>query len=125
MYQLTSKYDISFETNQKLLQGQAYKREGNYKKANEIYNTILSAEGPSGILYIAMAKNLACQKKYNEAIELFELANRACIIEHGVEDFNSKYHIQQLKNRNLMSKEEFKRYISTIAGNPYYEFPNE
>lgn len=124
-YELPEKYDITDDVNKRLLEGQAYKRKGNYIKANKIYDEILKSDGASGILYIAMAKNLACQKKYEEAIKLFELANRSCIIENGTEDYNCKYHIQQLRNRSFMSKEEFKKYISTIAGNPYYEFPEE
>lgn len=117
------KYDITFRINQILLEGQNFKRRGMYDKAEEVYNHILSIDGPSGILYIAMAKNLACQMKYEEAIRLLKLANESCIAELGTNDMNCLYHIMQLENRNRMSKEEFLWYMRSISGNPSYIFP--
>ena len=70
-----------------------------------------------------MAKNLACQMEYEKAIKLLKLANESCIMELGTDDFNCLYHIEQLENRNSMSKEEFLQYMKSIAGNPEYNFP--
>lgn len=117
------KYDISDRINDMLLVGQSYKRKGMYEEANKIYSNILEIDGPSGLLYIAMAKNYACEMKFSEAIRLLELANEACKEENGVEDFNCLYHINQLKNRNNMPKEEFLEYMKSISGNVGYSFP--
>lgn len=117
------KYDISYAINTILLEGQKLKREGKYKEAQKIYDFILDYDGASGILYIAMAKNLACNMEYDNAILLFQLANQACLDENGVQDENCLYHIQQLTNRESMGKENFFKYIKSIAGNPNYEFP--
>ncbi|WP_338945021.1 hypothetical protein LDK12_11275 [Fusobacterium pseudoperiodonticum] len=120
---LPPKYDISTATNQILLGGQKLKRLGKYEEAQEIYNYILSTDGASGILYIAMAKNLACNAEYDKAIKLLELANQSCIKEFDIVDENCLYHIEQLLNRNTMGKEKFLEYMKSIAGNPNYNFP--
>ena len=122
-FEVPFKYDITDEINNILLKGQAFKRKGRYKEAEKIYDYILKIDGPSGILYIAMAKNLACQMNYEDAIELLKLANSSCIEEMGIEDFNCLYHIEQLENRNKMGKETFLRYMKAISGNPFYKFP--
>ncbi|WP_339017894.1 hypothetical protein HUW83_09030 [Fusobacterium animalis] len=117
------KYDISYATNIILLKGQKLKREGKYEEAQKIYDFILDYDGASGILYIAMAKNLACNMEYDNAIFLFQLANQACLDENRIQDENCLYHIQQLTNRESMGKENFLRYMKSIAGNPNYKFP--
>lgn len=123
-YKLTPpKYDITAETNKILLEGQKLKREGKYEEAQKIYDAILESDGASGILYIAMAKNLACNMEYEEAISLFELANISCIEEFGIPNENCFYHIEQLRNRKFMGEENFLKYMKSIAGNPNYEFP--
>lgn len=117
------KYDITSETNVKLLEGQKLKREGKYEEAQKIYDEILEDDGASGVLYIAMAKNLACNMEYEEAISLFEQANISCIEEFGIPNENCFYHIEQLRGRKSMGEENFLRYMKSIAGNPNYEFP--
>lgn len=117
------KYDITSETNKILLRGQKLKREGKYEEAQKIYDEILKDDGASGVLYIAMAKNLACNMEYEEAISLFQLANISCINEIGIPNENCFYHTEQLKNRESMGEEIFLRYMKSIAGNPNYEFP--
>ncbi|HEY4534287.1 MAG TPA: hypothetical protein VIG61_09050, partial [Fusobacterium sp.] len=111
-----SKYDIHHTTNIVLLEGQKLKREGKYGEAQAIYDLIFKYNGASGILYIAMAKNLACNMEYEEAILLLQLANQACLDENGIPDQNCLYHIQQLRNRENMGKENFLRYMKSIAG---------
>lgn len=100
------------------------KRKELYKEAHLSYNNILENEGASAMLYIAMAKNLACMKKYDEAIYLFQLANNAREILFGENDFNCMKHINKLMRRNLIPENEFLEYMRTISGNPNYKFPN-
>ena len=117
------KYDISDEINEILRQGVYFKRRRMYDEANKIYDQILKIDGPSGLLYIAMAKTYACQMRYNEAIRLLKLANKACLDELGIEDPNCLMHIHQLENRNRMSRGEFLEYMRKVAGNSNYNFP--
>lgn len=122
---LPTKYDITSEVNIMLLKGRDLKRIGKYSEAQEIYDKILKDDGASGILYIAMAKNLACNGEYASAIKLFELANKACINEFSIQDENCLYHIEQIKNSNNLEKNFFLQYMKSIAGNPTYELPLE
>ncbi len=48
-----NKYGITYKINEILLKGQKFKRLGEYKKAQDIYDGILQIDGASGILYIA------------------------------------------------------------------------
>lgn len=124
-FALPIKYLVNKTINDILLRGQSYKRIAQYKEAAEIYELISEIDGPSGLLYIAMAKNLACQMKYEDAIELFELANESSKKELGFEDENCLYHIEQLKNKNSIPEEKFLDYMKGIAGNPNYTFPEK
>ncbi|MGP1429855.1 MAG: tetratricopeptide repeat protein [Fusobacterium sp.] len=120
-----NKYGITYKINEILLKGQKFKRLGEYKKAQDIYDGILQIDGASGILYIAIAKNLACNGEYEGAIKLLELANKACINELGIEDENCLYHIEQLRNREKLGNEAFLKYMRSIAGNPNYELSKD
>lgn len=106
-----------------LKKGQNFKRNGLYEQSHSTYLGILEKEGASSILYFAMAKNLACMKKYDEAILLFEMANASFKLIQGEEDFNCLYHIEQISNRNQVPKNVFLKYMKSIAGNPNYTFP--
>ena len=120
-HKLPPKYDITSEINKILLKGRDLKRIGKYEEAQKIYDGILQIDGASGILYIAIAKNLACNGEYEGAIKLLEWANKACINELGIEDENCLYHIEQLRNREKLGNEAFLKYMKSIAGNPNYE----
>lgn len=98
------------------------KRAGKYYEAHTIYLDILKKEQGSSMLYSAMAKNLACMKRYDEAISLFKLANQAVKILTGEDDYNYQKHIFNLSNRNNMSKKDFLLYMKSISGNPNYIF---
>lgn len=119
------KYNIDFETNEILRKGQEEKRKGNYEKAMAIYNFILKNAGPTGVLFIAMAKTRASQGYYEEAIELFGIANDSCIYSLGYDDQNCLYHASMLIDRNKMNKKEFKEYLKSISGNPNFVMPKE
>jgi hypothetical protein len=124
-YKVPEHYSINKEINNEIRKGVKLKRAGKYKEAKEVYDNILKVHGSSGELYIAMAKNLACNMEYEDAIRLFELANESCKKEYNQSNPNIEDHLFELKNRENVSKEEFLKYIKSIAGNPNYEFPKK
>lgn len=115
------KYETDFETNEVLRKGQNEKRKGNYEKAMAIYNFILLNAGPSGTLFIAMAKTRASQGYYEEAIDLFVLASTSL----GCNKEICSHHVSMLTNRNKMGNKKFKEYLKNISGNPNFTMPKE
>lgn len=115
-----TRYEISDEENNLLLMGQQLKRQGKYLEATNVYLEILKKYGLSGIVYIALAKNLACAREFDSAIQLLKLANDSCIDQFGIEDQNAIYHMETLMNRKKMNSETFLRYMKSIAGNQNY-----
>lgn len=95
-----------------------YKRSGQYEKANEIYTNLFKLDGGSVSLINAWAKVLACNGEYEEAIKLFDISVKS------FEDSNAKRHRDKLRSRHKLSKKQFLEYLSSIAGNPNYNFPN-
>ena len=116
------KYEIDFETNEVLRKGQNEKRKGNYERAMAIYNFILLNAGPNGILFKAMAKTRASQGYYEEAIDLFMLANTSVGCD---EEEILSYHVSMLMNRKKMGSKKFKEYLKSISGNPNFIMPKE
>jgi hypothetical protein len=124
-YTIPETYSITEEASLKIREAVKLKRNGKYEEAKKIYRDIFIKYGASGELYVAMAKNLACNMEYELAIELFKLANESCINEYQQSNPNIEDHIFELENRNNVPEKEFLNYIKTIAGNPNYEFPRE
>lgn len=115
------KHDTDFETNEILRKGQEEKRKGNYERSMAIYNFILKNAGPSGTLFIAMAKTRASQGYYEEAMNLFLLASNSM----GCDVETCAYHMLMLMSKEEMSKKEFKEYLKSISGNPNFIMPKE
>lgn len=105
--------------------GQAEKRKENYERAMSIYNFILKNDGPSGIVFIAMAKTRACQGYYEEAIDLFEIANKSYKYSLRCDDENCLYHSQTLKDRENLTEKEFEGYLKSISGNINFKISKE
>lgn len=116
------RYSVSRVENSILQDGVIFKRAGEYKKADEVYEMLIKTYGESGIVFAAWAKNLACQGRYEEAIHLFQIANSSCVNEYGDEDPNYVRHAETLKNRDSISEKDFLLYMRSIAGNQNYTF---
>lgn len=122
--QFTLRYDIS-QIEQTILEiAVNYKRRGFYEEAIEIYKYLITNYGSSSVVYKGIAKVLACNKEYEEAIVMFDkaidLAN-----ENGIDDIQSKYHKTILVNRNSLSEESFKNYIYSISGKYWVDIEEE
>lgn len=115
------RYSISDEEQTLLRIAVNYKREGLYEKSHEVYQGILNKYGHSSIMYKAIAKVLACEEQYEEAIDMF---NKAIELGKSVKvyDWQSKYHKETLEKRNELSEKEFLDYMKSISGNKEYCF---
>lgn len=114
------RYDISVEEQILLKIAVNFKRKGFYEEAKKTYEDLINKYGSSSVVYNGIAKVLACNKEYEEAILMF---NKAIILaeKNGIDDFQSKYHKQMLESRNNMSKIDFLNYMKGISGNPDYK----
>lgn len=102
-----------------------FKRAGKYKQANDIYEYYCKTYGTSIALYRSMAKNSACWMKYDEAIQMFKLANIEFFIECGDFDEDILHHLGIIQNRDKISKKDFLNYMKILSGNKNYTFPIE
>ena len=113
----------------------SYKRNKMYDRANDIYDEASKEYGDSGLLFVAMAKNYACQEYYDKAISLLKRAkisaesekiNASKEVKEYLETaiFNIEYHINNLETLPREST-SFYDYIKSISGDPTYVFPSE
>lgn len=110
--------------------GQKYKRCKQYDIADDIYNTIIQNFGETGVLDVAIAKNLASRGDYDQAIEYLQRAldsyniSNSLLREEGY-DVTISEHLKILKNRNKISHDEFLKYLTGISGDKDYAYVDE
>lgn len=113
------RYDISDEEESLLRIAVNLKRKGLYEEAREKYIQLLNLHGQSSIVYKAIAKVLACEGRYEEAIDMFKNAIKLAEAEY-IYDEQSVYHKEKLEKRNEITKDEFEIYLRSISGNPNF-----
>lgn len=114
-------FNISVKENDILLIGQMYKRIGKYEKALEVYNMIESIMGNSGIIDVAKAKVLISMGKYKDAIVLLEIAQESFFYQYNSKDESITEHLNTLKNRDKVSKDQFMKYVDLVSGKNFIE----
>ncbi|WP_300363956.1 Fic family protein [Fusobacterium sp.] len=114
------RYDISNEEQSLLEIAVNYKKAGLYDKAKEIYTSLLHKYGSSSILYNGIAKVLACNGEYEEAIKMFESAIEIAE-NNNIYDFQSIYHKKMLEERKSIPKTEFFKYMKSVSENDNFQ----
>lgn len=115
------RYDISDEEESLLKIAVNLKRAGLYEEAMEKYINLIEKYGNSSVVYKAIAKVLACDGQYEEAIEMFDKAIKLAI-EDNIIDEQSIYHKEMLESRSSISSIKFLHYMKSISGNPDFVF---
>lgn len=110
--------------------GQKYKRCKQYDIADDIYNTIIQNFGETGVLDVAIAKNLASRGDYDQAIEYFQRALDSYNISENIlreegYDATISNHLKILKNRDKISHDKFLKYLTGISGDKDYACVDE
>lgn len=124
-YFVPEKITLEYNGLDKIEEAIEFKRMGKYEEANNIYIEYYKKYGGSANLYKSMAKNYVCWMKYEEAIQMFKLANIGIFIECGDFDRDILYHLNWIQNRDKISEKEFLEYMKTTSGNKDYCFFNK